>query len=224
MFPSLIFSLKSLTFFFLLKYTQSYAAEIGTTVKELKLDDFRQRLENEKLLKVAADWADLQNKAMCTCTGKDVLLGYTNPNIFCVPTDPALLKKLNECNNTGVDTLVDYNEGVCITSDYTSYSEPSQYDDDGCTFFCNDCKQLDYFKTFNATYEGKSWYHKGSEETLNVSKLERFTKMIWPNEVTDEYEKKYEPKGITLNVSYYFFCPFFFSSFLSFLLFIFLFF
>ena len=202
----MIFSLKSLTFFFLLKYTQSYAAEIGTTVKELKLDDFRQRLENEKLLKVAADWADLQNKAMCTCTGKDVLLGYTNPNIFCVPTDPALLKKLNECNNTGVDTLVDYNEGVCITSDYTSYSEPSQYDDDGCTFFCNDCKQLDYFKTFNVTgnnydKEGQSWYHKGSEETLNVSKLERFTKMIWPNEVTDEYEKKYEPKGITLNVS-----------------------
>ena len=201
----MIFSLKSLTFFFLLKYTQSYAAEIGTTVKELKLDDFRQRLENEKLLKVAADWADLQNKAMCTCTGKDVLLGYTNPNIFCVPTDPALLKKLNECNNTGVDTRVDYKEGVCITSDYTSYSEPSQYDDDGCTFFCNDCKQLDYFKTFNVTdvynKEGKSWYHKGSEEMLNVSKLERFTKMIWPNEVTDEYEKKYEPKGITLNVS-----------------------
>ena len=197
----MIFSLKSLTFFFLLKYTQSYAAEIGKTVKELKLDDFRQRLENEKILKVAADWADLQNKAMCTCTGKDVLLGYTNPNIFCVPTDPALLKKLNECNNTGVDTRVDYKEGVCITSDYTSYSEPSQYDDDGCTFFCNDCKQLDYFKTFNVTYEGKSWYHKGSEETLNVSKLERFTKMIWPNEVTDEYEKKYEPKGITLNVS-----------------------
>ena len=206
----MIFSLKSLTFFFLLKYTQSYAAEIGTTVKELKLDDFRQRLENEKLLKVAADWADLQNKAMCTCTD----------DTECVPTDPDLVKQFNSCKETDDYTRARAQSGVCITSDYKSFSEPST--NYKCKFFCNDCKQLDYFETFNVTSKslGKSWYHKGSEEMLNVSKLERFTKMIWPNEITDEYEKKYEPKGITLNVSYYFFCPFFFSSFLFFFFFL----
>ena len=191
----------------LAKRLETFATEQNTTVKKLREDDLLVRIQNDEFAKEMNTWKSARNNAICPQQ-------WIDGKIQRVPIRTAAVRaRFDKCikdadhiniqtyNKTSAADVFGYTPKICLDfSDFNKYmqleelkkeADSEQTDPQECVFECNSCSAEDYYKKFNIT--------------LGISKLERFTKLTYPNEVTDKYEQEFQkkmmgPEGITLQV------------------------